>query len=261
VKNGELIVNTEDYEFFLIDSIYGWLQKYGASAEYHSWEEPGRDQRFVYDCYSLKYFLEIDSNAFENDFQALDSLTYLEIDQFCDKSVEIDDLPILLRLGKINDYLIPHIEENLNQNYQRWYIEEIKEKNYSLDNILDSLLTSPNYHFVRLAEVYGYFYPDEMIEKLIPLLTDTTYVGLTNSADLIISDRINSGDLQFYGHGGVVADDLFIVSGRANHLLHEITGSTFGQVKMNPKKHYLERLECRWRTYKTLISKMRPTHR
>lgn len=253
VKNGALVVYTEDYEFFLMDSIYGWLQKYGARALYRSWNQVSRDERFVYNCYAEKYQLAIDPDAYEHDFRIVDSLTYLELDQYCGKAPRADDFPILHKLEKINYNVAVHTEDLLSQHYQNGYIEEIKENDYGIDRILDSLVISADYSSVRLAEVYGYLHPDEMIEKLIPLLTDTTYVGLTNSADLIIEDRISSGDLEFYGHGGVVADDLFIVSGRANHLLHEITGSTLGQVRMNPRLDYLEQLLCRWRTYRDLI--------
>ena len=58
-------------------------------------------------------------------------------------------------------------------------------------------------------------------------------VGLTNSADVIIWERIESGELKFYGHGWVIEDDLFSVAGRASWPLKELTGLSLGSVKPN----------------------------
>ena len=65
------------------------------------------------------------------------------------------------------------------------------------------------------------------------MLADTTCVGLTNSADLIIWDRIMTKELTFWGHGGGSEDDLFQVSGRASWLLKELTGQDFGSIRIN----------------------------
>jgi len=57
---------------------------------------------------------------------------------------------------------------------------------------------------------------------------DPRLVGLTNPMDLIIWDRIESGDLESYGHGLVSDHDLFTVGGRASWLLraHATGGSS-----------------------------------
>lgn len=85
-----------------------------------------------------------------------------------------------------------------------------------------------------------------MMPALIGLLTESKLVGLTNSADVIISERIASKDLKFYGHGWVIGDDLFQVSGRASWLLKEITGEDFGYVKPNSSASDLKRLQAQW---------------
>ena len=85
-----------------------------------------------------------------------------------------------------------------------------------------------------------------MIAPLIGLLTDTTVVGLTNSADLIIWERIQSNDMEFYGHGWSVADDLFRVAGRASWLLKEITGRDFGTVHPSSSLSNLKKMQEQW---------------
>src|SRR5262245_52704300 len=52
----------------------------------------------------------------------------------------------------------------------------------------------------------------EIIPWLIAKIDDRSLVGLSNSADLIIWDRVLSEDLKFWGHGGIVNDDLFTVA-------------------------------------------------
>ena len=54
-----------------------------------------------------------------------------------------------------------------------------------------------------------------VVELLVPALTDVRRVGLRDTADLIISYRIDKGDLNFYGHGWIVRQDLFTTGGRA----------------------------------------------
>lgn len=85
-----------------------------------------------------------------------------------------------------------------------------------------------------------------MIPNLIELLTDSKLVGLTNSADVIIPERIQSKDLEFYGHGWTIEDDLFQVSGRASWLLKEITGENFGDVKPTSSISDLTKLQGQW---------------
>jgi hypothetical protein len=89
-------------------------------------------------------------------------------------------------------------------------------------------------------------HPELIIPYLVDKLDDTSLVGLENSADLIIIDRILSKDLHFHGHGWRIDDDLFTVAGRASWLLREITGERFGAVKMKSTKAELADLKDRW---------------
>ena len=96
---------------------------------------------------------------------------------------------------------------------------------------------------VRYWVVEGH---SDFINDLIPFLTDQTVTGLTNSADVIIFERIGSGNLGFYGHGWVVQDDLFQVAGRASWILSETTGMWFGSVSMTSTPDDLLALQDRW---------------
>ncbi len=254
-KNGELTVYVEDYEYFLIDSLYNWLSNFHAKAEYYSSEHPKRNERFVYNCYATKYFYKLDSNFTLNTFYLVDSLTYIELDNRCKIASNEIDFPILNRLSRLNYNLSTNLDEALSKRYNKSLISEYEKSNIELEQIISLITTKTDYRGIRIAEMYGYKNPYKFIGALIPMLKDTSFVGLTNSADLIIYDRLNSGDLRFYGHGGVVRDDLFTVTGRANHLLSKITGSILGQVRMHPRIHYLDKLECRWMTYYSLLER------
>ena len=85
-----------------------------------------------------------------------------------------------------------------------------------------------------------------MLPKLIQRITHNKEIGLENTADLIINERIQNGDLKFYGHGQIATDDLFKISGRANHLLKRITGEDFGSVMMNSTQEELTELQKKW---------------
>ena len=94
-----------------------------------------------------------------------------------------------------------------------------------------------------------------VIPDLIKLLTDMHHVGLTHPADTIIYERIASGDLQSYGHGGVVDDDLFVVAGRASWLLKEITGQDPGSILMKSSANDRTRLQKTWQEWADSLPK------
>ncbi len=109
-------------------------------------------------------------------------------------------------------------------------------------------------HFIRImkgVENYG-IYNDaqcwaeknyvQAFPYLIDMLTDTTTVGLTNTADLIIPGR----NLPFYGHGGVSQEDLFTVCGRASHILNDLTGESFAVVHPGTSPKELKKFQRLW---------------
>jgi hypothetical protein len=84
---------------------------------------------------------------------------------------------------------------------------------------------------------------------LIKRLGNKTKIGLTGTADLIIWDRIGTGDLKFYGHGGSIEEDIFTISGRASWILNEITGESFAKVHGSTSKEDIKLFKQKWIQY------------
>lgn len=84
---------------------------------------------------------------------------------------------------------------------------------------------------------------------LVARLSVKRKIGLENTADLIIWDRIGTGDLEFYGHGGIITEDVFTVSGRASWILNQLTGENFAEVHGNLTQQDAERFKTLWIAY------------
>ncbi len=89
-------------------------------------------------------------------------------------------------------------------------------------------------------EAFGY---------LVARLTDKRKVGLTGTADLIIDDRMETNDLKSYGHGGVIFEDIFTISGRASWILNQLTGENFAEVHGNLTKDEAKKFKLLWVKY------------
>ncbi len=138
------------------------------------------------------------------------------------------------------------IEKQIKEYNRLFYRDSTKTKHYSAAFILDKIDNDSNYQYIFLAEYWIAFHYKEIIPELIKRLTNKKEVGLTNSADLIIWERIQNKQMEFYGHGGISNDDLFTIAGRANRLLTEITGESFGHISMYSTKEQLTRLQRKW---------------
>lgn len=119
-------------------------------------------------------------------------------------------------------------------------------KHYPVSFILDKIDNDSEYQYIFLAEYWIAFHYSDIIPELIKWVTNKKEVGLVNSADLIIWERIQARQMRFYGHGGLSYDDLFTIAGRANWLLTQITGEEFGHVSMYSKQEQLEALQKKW---------------
>lgn len=84
---------------------------------------------------------------------------------------------------------------------------------------------------------------------LIARLSEKRKIALKNTADLIIWDRIASGDLKFYGHGSCITEDLFTVAGRASWILNQLTGENFAEVYGNLTPQDAEKFKKQWTEY------------
>ena len=165
----------------------------------------------------------------------------------CDAQSQKADLQIVMPEKKV---LLSEIYEQVEKNERTFYRvfrkDTLVKKSYSTEFMLDQIDNKKDYQFIFLAEYWLVFNYYEMIPELVARITDNREIGLENTSDLIIWERIESGDLEFYGHGGVAQDDLFKVSGRANHLLKRITGKKFGDVMMKTKQSELIEIQNKW---------------
>lgn len=146
---------------------------------------------------------------------------------------------------------LPHkfqksIKEQTKEYDRLFYRDSATTKHYSVPFILDKIDNDSNYHYIFIAEYWIAFHYKDIIPDLIKRLTNKKEVGLANSADLIIWERVQAKQMQFYGHGGISNDDLFTIAGRANRLLTEITGESFGHVSMYSTREQLATLQKKW---------------
>lgn len=133
-----------------------------------------------------------------------------------------------------------------NEYNRLFYRDSTRTKYYPESFILDKIDNDSNYQFIFLAEYWIAFHYDKIIPDLIKRITNKKEIGLVNSADLIIWERVNAKQMNFYGHGGICKDDLFTIAGRANRLLTVITGEDFGHVSMYSTQTDLELLQKKW---------------
>jgi len=139
--------------------------------------------------------------------------------------------------------------------FKRLFQNDSTDKNYSTIFMLGKIDNDSNYNYLFLAEYWIAFHYKEIIPELIKRLTIKKEIGLINSADLIIWERIKNKQMEFYGHGLNCADDLFTISGRANRLLTVITGENFGYVLMYSTKEQLAELQSSWIKWLKALSK------
>lgn len=58
-----------------------------------------------------------------------------------------------------------------------------------------------------------------------------------------------TGELKFYGHGGIIQEDLFTVAGRASWILNELTNEKFAVVHGNLTQQQSETFKEMWVDY------------
>jgi len=138
---------------------------------------------------------------------------------------------------------------DLQQHYLLNAAEARRLQTLNLSDVVDVLTIDSDYSHLVQAALWLVAHPAEaeiFLPALPEMLRDTSCVGLTNSADLIIWDRIQTGELVFWGHGGGCDDDLFQVSGRASWLLKELTGQDLGSIAIQSTATERTKLRDLW---------------
>ena len=120
----------------------------------------------------------------------------------------------------------------------RWLEAQKEHRFYSLsdtlrfflNSVLEIIDTEKEFSKLCAAKTWCFAHPSEVFPHLICRLTNKTKIGLENTADLIIWDRIMTNELKFYGHGGAMQEDIFTVAGRSSWILNWMTGEHFTSV-------------------------------
>ena len=126
---------------------------------------------------------------------------------------------------------------------------------FSLNKVLAVLDSAKNFWDLCAAKTWCFAHPYDVFPHLICRLSNKTKVGLTNTADLIIWDRIQTGELKFYGHGGGMQEDIFTVAGRASWILNWMTGEDFASVGIELTPNMAIKYQADWVRYIQLNSK------
>ena len=131
---------------------------------------------------------------------------------------------------------------------REWYPAEFSDT-LKLNDVLKLIDSSEQFWDVCVAKSWCLKNYQIAFPYLVARLSVKDKIGLKNTADLIIGCRMNTGDLEFYGHGGVIGEDLFTAAGRASWILNEMTGEEFVSVQCNMSKQESEEYKILWRKY------------
>lgn len=123
-----------------------------------------------------------------------------------------------------------------------------------LEKVLSIIDDSIHFEDILIAKSWSIYNYKQIFPHLVSRLSNKKKVGLTNTADLIIWCRIETGDLKFYGHGGGISEDIFTIAGRASWILNEITGEKFASVQCNLTVEESKHFKNKWIEY---ISELR----
>ncbi|MGH1364800.1 MAG: hypothetical protein ACRBF0_14650 [Calditrichia bacterium] len=237
------------------DLIYNWNRKLDFTKQfgfkYLKMPEPVdhefRTNMANYNNKVEAYLDSINDPAWNHRLNAMiDSLTHLAADNYGKaNSINLNELafPYNVKLSDKMKETIRKQQHEFKRIFQKKRIEYIE---FSPEFILNKIDNDPQYHYIFIAEYWMAFNYEMMIPELLKRITDKREVGLIGTTELIISERIKSGDMRFSRIGRLVFDDLFTISGRANHLLQRITGEEFGLVSMYSNEQDLKKLQNRW---------------
>ncbi len=120
---------------------------------------------------------------------------------------------------------------------------------FNLSTALGYIDTAKNFDKVCKAKSWCIDNYEICFPYLISRLAKKKKVDLINTADLIIGDRMGTGDLAFYGHGGGMEEDIFTIAGRASWILNDLTGEEFAIVHGRLTKTEAENFKSLWVEY------------
>lgn len=249
IKNKIINLIIYDSTLYYLNQKHNYTKSFGFS--YKLIKENHGDNEFYFNVslYNDLVYTYIDSLYKDNWQREIafteDSLINLKLDDYMSKNpVDIDDLTIPPQ-EFLPQKMLKAIKRQKSE-FERLFKDDKSVLSYTPQFIFDKIDSSANYEYLWEASYLIAFHYERMMKELIMRVTNQKYIGLTNTTDLIIHERNEVGDLESYGHGYKVDDDLFTVAGRANYLLRSVTGEEFGYVSMYSTPSYLKRLQNRW---------------
>ncbi|MCD1118683.1 hypothetical protein [Chryseobacterium turcicum] len=136
------------------------------------------------------------------------------------------------------------------ENYTKEMYDEAQK--LSTSQLLEKNLNDQYWSEVFLtlnASVNNYTKDTDYQKALALQISNASETKLKGTSRLIIWDRIASGDILFEGKGLVLENDLFLVAGRANQILQNLTKKNFGYVSIHSTKEDVETLKNKWQNY------------
>jgi len=124
---------------------------------------------------------------------------------------------------------------------------------FHLENALSIIDTAKSFINIMSAKNWCLDNYEVVFPYLVTRLSMKKKIGIENSADLIIWDRIRTGDLKFYGHGGGMNEDIFTIAGRASWILNELTGEDFATVQIYLTREQSIEYKNMWLEYITKL--------
>jgi hypothetical protein len=126
-----------------------------------------------------------------------------------------------------------------------------KSKSQTVDEILAKNPEVKTWGDTYLLVVGAHSHKEDkaLLKGLVSQLTDSTEVELKGTSRLILWPRITKGQILFEGKGFQVSDDLYLVAGRANWILRQLTKKNFGYVEPTSTKEQLAELQQKWKRW------------
>jgi hypothetical protein len=126
-----------------------------------------------------------------------------------------------------------------------------------LHQALAILDTETGFFKVAAAAKWCYYHYDISFPYLVARLSEKKKIGITGAGDLLLWNRIETGELEFYGHGGGGPEDIFTVAGRASWVLDELTWERFAVVHITLTPEQAEQYKQQWVKYIRRLKKTR----
>lgn len=273
IRENKVVFVTDDRDKYKLNKKYnytkefGFIYKYEEEKKFHEFNEhitiidengkilnPGPSNEYSISDYNSeieKYLATKDSFWYKKLRLVEDSLKFMKIDNYGEKyPIEIQSL----RIPKEEDFPITMMEtiemlksetERLFRRYEKDIVSPLEVTQYEMDFLLRQIDSNTNYNYIWKTQFWAAYHYQEILIELIKRVGINKEIGLSNTYH-VIRERCETGEMQWHEHFSIYDDDLYKVSGRANHLLKMITGEDFGYISVYHSDKDVKRIQHRW---------------